>query len=103
MRPELTLALAANDLLIFPPRDISPEALIEELRRAGWRGRLLADARRKCVRALPIDYPALARILGRQYVLQLDFNPRPPLPHQATVKQQPRQYQADALTAWEAA
>lgn len=102
-KPQVTLALAANDLLIYPSEGSTPEDLQRALHAAGWRGRTLFDTRRKCLRALPIDYPAVCRILEVQYPLSLQFDPRPHLPHAVEVGQQPRPYQQDALKAWEAA
>ncbi len=101
--PTITLSLAANDLLIHPPEGHTPEKLQEQLREAGWRGRLVVDARRKCLRALPIDYPSLLDILGTHYILHPDFDPRPPLPYPVEAKQEPRPYQLEAIEAWEAA
>lgn len=97
-KPVVKLALAANDLLLFPPHGISPERLAEEL--APLRLRLVHDTRRKCLRALPIDYPGIAAALGKRYDVEPGFDPRPTLPHPVKVSLQPRPYQADALGAW---
>jgi len=99
-KPVVTLALAANDLLIFPSPGSTPQVLHDRLRFAGWRGRAVLDVRRKCVRVLPIDYPAVAAALEREYTLKLDFEPRPLLPHSVEVRQAPRPYQQEALDAW---
>ena len=102
-RPTVTLALAASDLLLFPPDGTSPEALHAGLSDAGWRGRVVHDARRKCLRALPIDYLAICAALRSRYTLKKSFDLRPPLPHSVEVRLQPRSYQVEALEAWEAA
>ena len=102
-KPSITLALAANDLLIFPPEGSTPEVLQGQLRAAGWQGRTVLDARRKCLRALPIDYPALCAALQARYSFRPQFDPRPDLERVVHVAQQPRPYQSDALGAWEAA
>jgi superfamily II DNA or RNA helicase len=102
-RPVVTLALAANDLLVFPSEGSTPEELRDRLQALGWRGRTLIDPRRKCLRALPIDYPAISSALAKRYRVDLRFDPRPDLPHAVETAQQPRPYQEDALRAWEAA
>lgn len=102
-KPVAILALAANDLLLFPPEGTSPEALHDALKRAGWHGRIVHDARRKCLRALPVDYLAICAALRPRYSLKKSFDLRPPLPHEVVVKMQPRPYQAEALEAWKAA
>ncbi|MFL5733084.1 MAG: DEAD/DEAH box helicase [Chloroflexia bacterium] len=102
-KPTITLALAANDLLIYPPEGSTPEDLLRDLQTANWHGRTVLDARRKCVRALPIDYPALCAALQRSYAFQPQFDPRPDLECEVRVAQEPRPYQLEALRAWEAA
>ncbi len=102
-KPAITLALAANDLLLFPPEGITPEELHAELSEMGWRGRIVHDTRRKCLRALPIDYLAICAALRAHYALKKSFDLRPPLPHAVEVDMQPRPYQAEALEAWKAA
>jgi superfamily II DNA or RNA helicase len=96
----LTISLRVNDLIIQSSEGISLESLRVLLINAGWRGRLVNDAKRKCLRALPIEYPAIWRALRKSYDVQVDFDPRPPLPHEIQVKQHPRPYQAEALAAW---
>ena len=99
----ITLTLAANDLLLFPPEGSSPEELHAYLSDAGWRGRVVHDVRRKCLRALPIDYLAVCAALRPRYALSKTFDLRPPLPYPVEVKLQPRPYQAESLEAWKAA
>ena len=82
----------------MPPGDF-----LETVQGSGYRGRLVVDARRKCLRSLPIEYPLLARLLARRFDVQLDFDPRPPLAHEVSINQHPRPYQAEALHAWEEA
>ena len=101
-KPAITLALAANDLLLFPPEGVSPEELHAHLSDIGWHGRVVHDARRKCLRVLPIDYLAICAALRPRYALKKSFDLRPPLPHNVEVKLQPRPYQVEALEAWKA-
>src|SRR5439155_1010851 len=61
------------------------------------------DARRKCLRALPIDYPALCAALQARYSFRPQFDPRPDLERPVRVAQQARSYQSEALGAWGAA
>src|SRR4051812_16168597 len=96
-KPTITLALAANDLLIYPPEGNTPEDLQRQLQAAGWWGRFVVDQRRKCLRALPIDYPALSEVLQARYDLHVEFDPRPALAYPVVAKQEPRPYQLDAL------
>lgn len=103
MRPTVNISLAANDLLLFPPEDSSPEVLHSVLSESGWRGRIVHDARRKCLRALPIDYLGICAVLRPRYTIKKSFDLRPPLPHAVEVKLQPRPYQAEALESWKAA
>ncbi|MEO8288125.1 MAG: DEAD/DEAH box helicase [Chloroflexota bacterium] len=98
--PALTLVLAANDLLLIPPDGTTPDDLRAQLASAGWRGRTVVDTRRKCLRALPIDFLELCAILRAHYTLKKSFEVRPPLPHPVEVKLQPRPYQSEAITAW---
>jgi superfamily II DNA or RNA helicase len=70
---------------------------------AGWQGRIVVDARRKCLRALPIDYLPLCTALRKHYALKKSFDLRPPLPHPIAVKLQPRPYQGEAIEAWQKA
>src|SRR5687767_15735185 len=67
---------------------------------AGWRGRTVIDARRKCLRTLPIDYLHICKLLSPNYTLQKKFDTRPPLPYMVEVVQQPRPYQSEAITSW---
>jgi superfamily II DNA or RNA helicase len=99
----ITLALAANDLLLFPPQGLPPDEIAQSARRAGFAGRLVVDGRRRCVRALPIDFPQLVEALSPSYALRVDFDARPALPHPVELSQRPRPYQRDALRAWEEA
>jgi superfamily II DNA or RNA helicase len=101
--PTLTLSLGANDLLLFPPEGVAPEALRARLSSAGWQGRTVVDARRKCLRALPLDYLSICAVLRGQYSLKKTFDLRPPLPHPVDVKLQPRPYQNEAIEAWRSA
>ena len=96
----LKLALAANDLLLTPPEGTSPQALHDQLKGAGWWGRTILDARRKCLRVQPISYPQVRELLARWYVVAEEFEPRPPLAHPIMVKMEARPYQAEALGAW---
>ena len=64
---------------------------------------MVVDQRRKCLRALPIDFPVLSEVLGRRYEVRVDFEARPALEHGVEVRQEPRAYQAEALRAWVAA
>ena len=75
-RPEVVVLAAAkvggihaNDLLIFPPDGLTPEQLLVDLAQAGWQGRTVVDARRYCLRALPIDYLAICTALSPHYTL----------------------------------
>lgn len=70
---------------------------------AGWRGRVVLDARRNCLRTLPGDYPAVERALQRSYDVEARFALRPPLPQPLKVRQQARPYQQAAINAWSAA
>jgi hypothetical protein len=63
LNPTLTLSLAANDLLLFPPEGVTPEGLRAQLHASGWQGRTVADVRRKALRALPIDYLSICSAL----------------------------------------
>src|ERR1700730_10766919 len=101
--PIVSLALAANDLLLFPPEGVTPEALRARLSAAGWQGRVVVDARRKCLRALPIDYLAICAALHKHHTIKKSFDLRPPLPHPIEVKLQARPYQTEAIEAWQAA
>lgn len=102
-KPAVTLALFGNDLLLTPPEGTTPEQLHASLSAAGWRGRIVHDTRRHCLRALPIDYLPICSALRTTYALKKSFNLRPPLPHPVEVKLEPRPYQAEALDAWKAA
>src|SRR6266702_2681521 len=97
----LILSLGANDLLLFPPEGVAPEAVRAQLSASGWQGRTVVDARRKCLRALPIDYLSICSALRRHYTLKKTFDLRPPLPHPVEVKLQPRPYQTEAIEAWQ--
>src|SRR5438045_7840720 len=99
----LTLSLGANDLLLFPPEGVTPDTLRAQLSASGWQGRTVADTRRKCLRALPIDYLAICSALRRHYALKKTFDLRPPLPHPIEVNLQPRPYQTEAIEAWRSA
>lgn len=103
VKPTVTLSLAANDLLLFPAQGSTPEDLHHRLQATGWNGRVVHDQRRKCLRALPIDYLSICAALRPNYTLQKTFELRPPLPHEIEVKLQPRPYQTEALEAWKAA
>lgn len=105
MKPTLTLTLtlAANDLLLIPPEGVTPEALHAQLSAAGWQGRIVHDARRKCLRALPIDYLSICAALRSHYTIKKGFDLRPPLPHPVKVRLQPRPYQTEAIDAWKVA
>ncbi len=70
---------------------------------AGWQGRTVVDARRKCLRALPIDYLAICAALRKHYTLKKSFELRPALPHPIEVKLQARPYQVEAIEAWQTA
>src|SRR5262245_58297035 len=100
IKPQVVLTLAANDLLLHPPEGTTPDALLRQLQGVGWRGRVVVDQRRKCLRALPIDFPVLTEVLGRRYEVRVDFEARPALEREVEVKQEPRVYQAEALAAW---
>src|SRR5438034_1227925 len=83
------------------PEGLAAEDMQRALQATGWHGRTVYDARRKCLRALPIDYPQISRALETRYSLRVEFEPRPALEHPVEVGQQPRPYQSDALRAWE--
>jgi superfamily II DNA or RNA helicase len=102
LNPTLTLSLAANDLLLFPPEGVTPEGLRAQLHASGWQGRTVADVRRKALRALPIDYLSICSALRPRYSLKKTFDLRPPLPHPVEVSLQPRPYQTEAVEAWRA-
>lgn len=102
-KPAITFSLAANDLLIFPAEGQSTQELDVRLRAAGWQGRVVHDARHKCLRALPVDYLSICIALRTQYALKKQFSLRPPLPQPVEVSLQPRPYQFEALEAWKAA
>jgi superfamily II DNA or RNA helicase len=102
-KPTITLSLAANDLLIFPPEGTPPEQTQRDLQATGWRGRTVLDARRKCLRVLPIDYLAVCKALSSGYTISKQFDLRPPLPHPVEVSLPPRPYQSAALAAWKQA
>jgi len=70
---------------------------------SGWQGRIVIDARRKCLRALPIDYLPLCAALRKHYALKKSFDLPPSLPHPVAVKLQPRPYQTEAVEAWQKA
>jgi len=59
------LALIGNDLIIFPPENVSLHNLHDRLKGAGWRGRTVVDNRRKCLRVQPIEYPQVRELLAR--------------------------------------
>ncbi len=99
----VTLALAANDLLILPPEDMTVEQLRVYLSHAGWQGRTVVDARRHCLRALPVDYPHIYSALSEGYAVEQKFDLRPPLVRSVEVTVQPRPYQREAIEAWQAA
>lgn len=101
--PTVTLSLAANDLLISPPEDTTVEQLRAYLQQAGWRGRTVVDARRRCLRALPVDYPSIYRVLSKGYRVEQRFELRPPLALPVEVALEPRPYQQEAIEAWRAA
>ncbi|HET9493525.1 MAG TPA: DEAD/DEAH box helicase [Chloroflexia bacterium] len=102
-KPNLTIVLAGNDLLLIPPEGTTPEDLRAHLHGAGWRGRTVVDHKRKALRALPIDYLAVCGALRSRYALRKAFDLRPPLPHAVEVRQEPRAYQQEAVEAWRAA
>jgi superfamily II DNA or RNA helicase len=102
-KPPVTLSLAANDLLLFPPEGVTPEELHRQLQATGWHGRIVHDARRKCLRALPIDYLAICAALRGHYALKKSFDLRPALPNAVEVQQQPRPYQSEAIGEWKRA
>lgn len=98
---QVILSLAVNDLLIFPPEGTTPEELHRLLQAVGWRGRIVYDARRKCLRALPIDYASISKTLSSHYRIDVKFDERPALPHEVELKLPPRPYQSEAVAAWE--
>ncbi len=98
--PTVILSLAANDLLIHPPVGTTPEELQRQI--AGWRGRVVLDVRRNCLRALSIDYPAIEQALQQNYNVEAHFNLRPPLPHPVEIGLAARPYQQAAIEAWRA-
>jgi superfamily II DNA or RNA helicase len=102
-KPVITLSLAASDLLLFPPEGVTLDALLAQLHATGWKGRVVVDARRRCLRTLPIDYPDICSALGSLYLLEAEFDLRPPLPHPVEVKLEARSYQQEAIEAWQAA
>lgn len=99
----VTLTLAANDLLISPPEGTSPDVLRTQLAEAGWQGRTVIDARRGCLRALPVDYSAISDALSRTYSVAPKFDLRPPLSQPVELALEPRPYQREAVDAWQAA
>ena len=102
-KPTITLSLASSDLLIFPPDGTTPDELHRQMQTTGWRRRTVIDTRRKCLRALPIDYLHICKLLASHYDVEKTFDTRPPLSHPVEVTQQPRLYQAEAIADWEKA
>lgn len=98
----VALTLVANDLLISPPEGTSPDELRAQLAEAGWQGRTVTDARRGCLRALPVDYPAISDALSRTYSVEPKFDLRPPLSQPVELALEPRPYQREAVDAWQA-
>ena len=99
-KPEVSLALAGTDLLIFPPEGTTAQELHKQLEAQGWRGRAVHDSRRKCLRVLPLDYPLILSAITRFYAVREQFEVRPSLPYPVEVSLQPRPYQEEALAAW---
>ncbi len=99
-KPTVTLVLAGSDLLLLPPEGVTTQELHSQLGANSWRGRVVHDNRRKCLRVLPLDYPAIHNTLAHLYIIKEGFDARPPLPYPVEVKLQPRPYQAEALGAW---
>lgn len=99
-RPTVSMALLANDLLLYPPEEQSAEELHAALSEAGYRGKIVHDTRRQCLRTLPIDYLAICAALRPHYTIKKSFDLRPPLPHEVEIKLQARPYQTEALDAW---
>ncbi|HKP51219.1 MAG TPA: DEAD/DEAH box helicase [Chloroflexia bacterium] len=102
-KPTVTLVLAGSDLLLLPPEGVTTQELHSQLGANGWRGRAVHDNRRKCLRVLPIEYPAIRTTLSRFYAIKEGFDARPSLPYPIEVKLQPRPYQTEALMAWRGA
>ena len=83
-KPPITLALASNDLLIYPPEGSTPEDLQRELRATGWRGRTCrmrgASACGLCHRL-----PGGVRRFADALSFEPQFDPRPALEGAVTV------------------
>ena len=101
----MQLPASGNELRLAPsPSDEWSEvALHNWLKAQGWQGRVVSDARHGCLRVPPIDYPQLRALLERRFTVDVQFDPRPPLPRRVQPAQEPRPYQLEAIDAWKAA
>ena len=96
--------LRGNDLLIAPESSDQQGDLRAELLAAVPADELVFDAHLGAYRTLAHGYRAVAeRLSGRDYRVDVDFEPAPALPFTPRLADQPRAYQRAALEAWERA
>lgn len=94
--PRISISLRGNDLFLVPenPADL---LLLPPSLRAG----LHYDARLRGYRTLPLHLDRIELALGEW--ASYDFERRPALPFEPRQQGTPREYQAEALAAWQAA
>lgn len=105
------LDVRGNDLVIEPPsalRGLSVEAqcvaLVGPDEAPGLAAVVMLDRRHHILRTLPLHFAALKAALRRHgaYAVQVAFEERPSLPFAPHVAVEPRPYQEQALSAWQA-
>jgi superfamily II DNA or RNA helicase len=109
--PAVRLSLRGNDLLVQPldPAPGAAEAAGRERLRASLAAAApgpapVYDRRLGAYRTVASAFRAIRERLERErYTVGVEFDPAPPLPFEPRLQQQPRDYQGDALAAWEAA
>lgn len=102
--------LRGRDLAIIPPEELQHATRFELL--ATLFGSQLApeimdgiklDTRGHFLRTLPIHFSAIQQALQQQQTtFRVAFEPRPALPFQTTLAMDPRPYQKESLSAWQA-
>lgn len=110
-QPVVSLALWANDLIVRVGLPTDPNGpfleLYHALERAFPHIEFIRDDKRQLLRCLPIYFTPLRTWLmaqvqaGRYTNLELDFQPLPPLDFEPTISLAARQYQTEAVEAWE--
>ncbi len=107
----VTLELRGNDLVLVPPRSVQTLALDDMLaalagpeEAPGIAAVATLDRRHRVVRLIAMHFAALKAALSAwgAFPVRIAFDERPALAEPHTVAFDPRPYQQEALTAWQA-